>query len=94
MVVAGEVEQSVDDQMGGVGAERYALFFRLARADPKGQDDVPEHPFVALVGGGAEHILAAHHREREHVGRRVLGPPLLVERLDLGIVAAYEGANA
>ena len=61
MIVPGEVEQAVDDQMGGMVFEADALLRRLARACFMGKRYVAEH-FGRAVRSQREKVFARFYR--------------------------------
>ena len=84
MIMARKVEQSVDDQMRGMGFEGDALVRRLARAGFSRERDVAEHDRRAF-GRKAFQFLALQHREAEHVGGLVALAPFAVQAVDFGV---------
>jgi len=84
VIVAGKMEQSMNDQMGRMVFERHALVRRLARAGLVRERDVAKHDRGA-IGGEVCQLRALQHREAEHVGRLVAPAPIAVERVDFGV---------
>src|SRR3546814_7908491 len=85
MIIADEMERTVDDQVRCMIRQRNALLRRLARAGFARQHDIAEQylsppGFFGVAVGQAGEQVGLHLREREDVGGPVLAAKVAVER--------------
>src|SRR6185312_7519492 len=80
VVVAEQMQQAMDHEMGDVVLQRLVFQYAFARHRLRCQNDIAQHGRHRTVTGGWK------RRKRQDIGRLVLAAPAGVERLDMRIV--------
>src|SRR5262245_9629175 len=88
VIVAEEMQETMDREVGEMVSERLALGFGFAADGLIGDDNVAE--MVRRVAA----MLRRRRRKRQHVGRRIVAAPVAIERTDRRIIGQHDSKRA
>ena len=84
MIISRQMEQPVNYQVGCMIGYGNSFVRSFAGAGFIGQREVAKH-FGAAISLEREQLIPREHRERQNVGRLVLGPPFAVEGVNFRV---------